>query len=178
MLKLCWEFCGTSLSIWWDTLLLRYKAFMGSSTGRFFGEDKSMCYGRGDPIERRMGLKWRVASLPDNGQRFSFPAFGTQSRVDIHTHARTRVCAYVHLLTYVYFIGNSLSRPNSLSHVRSPHRSVSQVPLTSFFLEIHSYSAQNEPWGGSHSPEERTRFLTSIRARRILSNLNISYHEL
>lgn len=167
------------MSIWWNNITLATQNFHRSDTDRFFGEDKSMnVYGRGDRIERRMGLKWRVASLPDNGQRFSFSVFGTQSRVNMYTHARIHECAYVYVLTYVHFIGNLLSRPNSLSHVRSPRRSVSQTSLTFSSFETHSYSTQNEPRRGSHSLKEPMRFLTSVRARRILSNLNISYHEL
>lgn len=99
------------------------------------------CYGRGDPIERRMGLKWRVASLLDNGQRFSSLTFGTQSRVDMHTHEHvtahtcmysrmyvssvTRYLVLTHYLTLDRLFAlslKSLSPPSSSRSILTRHR--------------------------------------------------------
>lgn len=131
--------------MWWNALLLRYKT--GRTYG-FFGEDKSMnMYGRSDPMERRMGFKWRVASLLDNGQGFSFPALGTQPRVNMHAHACTRGCVHTCTCSRTYI--SSVTHYLVLTHYLTLDRLVALSlgsPLVSTAFETHSYSAQNEPW--------------------------------
>jgi len=95
------------------------------------------------------------------------------TRTHAHVTAHTCTCS----CTYI----SSVTRYLVLTHYLTLDRLValSLRPLSpSSSFETHSYSAQNEPRRGSHSPEERARFLMSVRARRILFNLNISYHEL
>jgi len=102
--------------------------------------------------------------------------FSAWTRADMHTHARTRDCAYVHVLMYVYFIGNSLSRPNSLSHVRSPRRSISQTPLT--FLLLRDPFLLGTEWatkrfsfarGASEVSHERSCATNSLQPKYFLS---------
>lgn len=105
---------------------------------------------RGELIERWIGLKWRVASLPDNSQRFSLRLgliiiysmlFRAQPCIRIpNILYSVYTCAHTHICIFHRY--NSLSRPNSLSHVRSPHRSISSQSLLSLFLlqKTQSYS--------------------------------------
>lgn len=89
----------------------------------------------------------------------------------------TRVYIYTCTCSRTYI--SSVTRYLVLTHYLTLDLASSlylSAPLTSSTsFETHSYSAQNEPRRGSHSPAQRTRFLTGVRARRILSNLNNSY---
>lgn len=156
--------------------------FRRSDAGRFFGEDKSMnVFGGGDPMERRMGLKWRVAPLPDDGQGFSSPAFGTQSRVDMRTHARTHshVSALTCTCSRTYI--SSATRYLVLTHyltLRSPRRSVSQRLPSHLLLLLRDPFLLGTEWatkrfsfarGANEVSHERSCATNSLQPKYFLS---------
>ena len=148
--------------------------FHRSDTDRFFGKDKSMnVYRKGNPIERRMGLKWRVASLPDNGQRFSFSAFGTQSRVDMHTHAYVSV----HTCTYSYTYVSSVTCYLVLTHYLTLDRLIAlslrllSLPLPYPFLLSTEWATKRFSFvrGVNEVSHERSCATNSLQPKYFLS---------